>query len=513
MKLTLRSLTLALLAVSACWAQPQAPTNLYARSATKSAVQLAWTAGADASAISYVIERRPLASDPGAYAAIGRATTPSYTDSAIDPMQTYYYRVRGTDSGGKSSDGSNEVTIGPPPVGSSLISPVRPTLNFYDPTQFGVRPLMVLDSNGDPAVCYSVLSPNNVDGGDKSFDSFLEFVAWDRTQYAWKAPVIIGVNGDSTPTGGGSNSYSMARDASTNTWVVASVMEIPAGADYEIRLFVSTDNGATWLPATAFTDSANSLNNVSVALSGGVLHMSFYWDYNGIAYLTGKLSDPPSKWAASVAPLPGAAYDYRQENHLALDSQGKPGLAFFTYDGAYSSIVSYWRPGDGASTAVMDSNQIQNDFVEVKLAYFGTQARIAAQIVRDDQGPSGYDRFFWVAGDDGSANFAAPAGIPSDGNSDLAYGSLTLGSNGQAALVMSRTGGNNDGVRCGDPKIALSLDLVNWTVCSPYGANPQPYRDAYWPQAAYAVNDKLYIAMTNYDDSSPLYGVILWREP
>ena len=491
-------------------AQPAAPTNLIAKSATKSAVQLAWTGGAGAA--SYAIERRTLASS--AYSAIGRSTTASYSDSAIDLMETYFYRVRGADSSGQTSDPSNQIEIGPPPVGSSLISPVRLSLNFYDPTQFGVRPLMVLDSNGDPAVCYSVLSPNNMNGGDTSFDSFLEFVAWDRTQYAWKAPVKIGVNGDSTPSGGGANSYSMARDPSTNTWVVASLLEIPEGASYEIRLFVSNDNGVTWKPITAFKDDADLLSNVSVAVSGGVVHMSFYRDYNGTTYLTGRLADPPSKWTVTLAPLPSTAYDYRKENHLALDSAGKPGIAYYTYDGAYNSILSYWRPGDGTAAAVMDSNQIQNDFEEVKLGYYGTQARIAAQLIRDDQGASGYDHFFWVIGDDGSGNFAGPVGVPSDGNSDLAYGSLALGSVGQAALVMALTGGNDGGVQCGVPKVARSSDLVNWTICSPYGPSPHPpYRDAFWPQAAFAANDKLYIAMTNYDDSSSLYGIVLWREP
>ena len=511
MKLISRHTTLFLLSACAIWAQPQAPGKLQAVTATKSAVQLSWQS-ADSSIVNFQVDRRPLAVSGIDYVAISTGKATTYTDTAIDAMTTYVYRVRGIDGTGVSSGGSNEIIVGPPPVGSSVISTVRADLNLYDPSsQFGVRPLMTLDSNGDPAICYSILSPNNLDVGTPD-DSFLEFISWDRTQYSWKAPVKVAVTGDNGGTGGGANSYSFARDAATNTWAIASTFSRADYANSDVRLFTSSDNGATWKTITAFTSSVYQLVNPSVAVASGNVHVSFYYDSNGIAYLTGKLSDDPSKWKLMIAPLPAGATDYRQENHLALDSKGKPGLVFCASGDSYNTVIAYWRPGDGTSTYVMDSNQFQNDYAEVKLGYFGTFARIAMQLLRDDQGPSGYDRFFWIAADQGASDFAAPVGLPSDGNSDLGYGSLALGSSGQASLVTAVTGGNDGGVKCGTPKITTSTDLVNWFTCSPYKANPQPYRDTYWPQAAYAVNDKLYIAMTNYDYSSPLYGVILWRE-
>ena len=491
------------------WAQPQAPSALNASSATKAVVALAWTS-TDSSAAAFRVERRLLGDT--IWSTVGSPNTKTYSDTSIDAMTTYVYRIRATDAAFNFSNPSNEITIGPPPVGVSMISPYRADLNLYDESQFGVRPLMTLDSNGDPAVVYSVISPNNPDGADTSADNFLEFVGWERRSYAWKKPVRIGLLGNGTPSGGGSNNYSFARDSSNNTWGVATLFNGPDSSFTELRTYSSTDNGATWKPTQAYVDNTYGLSNPSLALGGGNVYLSFFQSYNGIRYLTGKLSDVPDKWTLALAPLPSGADDYRAENHLSLDSAGKPGIAFWTIQGSYNSILAFWRPTDAASTVVIDSNQVQNDFVETKLAFFGTQARVMAQVVRDDQGPSGYDRYFWVAAQTGSG-FAAPAGLPSDGNTALGYGSLALGSNGQAAVVSAAVGGNSGGVQCGNPKITRSANLVNWTTCSPFPMANEPYTHSDWPQAAFAANDGLYIAMYNGDDQKvSLWGVILWRE-
>lgn len=499
---------LVLLGFSALLAQPQTPTALQATSATKAAVALTW-AGADSTTTAYRVERR-LFGDT-VYATVGSPPTRTFTDSSIEAMATYVYRVRAADAAANFSNPSNEITVGPPPVGVSLVSPYR-GLNYADSTQFGIRPLMVLDSNGDPAVVYSISSPDNADGSDKSADSFLEFVGWDRTKYVWKMPARIGLLGNGTPTGGGANNYSFARDAATNTWGVTTLYNAADASFTELRVYTSSDNGFTWKSTQAYIDNSAGLGNPSIALGGGNIYLSFFQDYNGIRYLTGKLTDAPGKWTLSLAPLPSGADDYRSENHLALDAAGKPGIAFWSIQGSYNSILAFWRPDTTASIPVLDSNQVQNDFVEVKLAFSGTQARVMAQVLRDDQGPSGYDRFFWVAAQNGDS-FVSPVGLPSDGNSSLGYGSFAIGSSGQGALVSSAVGGNQGGVQCGNPKITRSSDLVNWTTCSPFPLANEPYNKSDWPQVKFAVNDGLYIAMSNGDDQSPnLWGIILWRE-
>jgi hypothetical protein len=383
-------------------------------------------------------------------------------------------------------------------------------LNFFDQSQFGIRPLMVLDANGDPAVVYSISSPNNINGDDTSKSSFLEFVGWDRANYKWKMPVMVGLLGNFTPSGGGANNYSFSRDASTNTWGVTTIVDPGDGGDTELRLYSSTDHGATWTATAAY--SAYGIVNPSVALGGGRVNLSFYQPNTGIRYLTGSFSDGPDQWKVTTVPLPAGVDDYRQENHLGLDGSGQPGLAFWTIQGSYNSVLAFWRPGRENSTAMLDSNQLQNDYVEVKLAFKGTQAIAAAQVIRDDQGPSGYERYFWIATQSGDA-FLAPVGLPSDGNSSLGYGSFAIGSAGQGALVSATVGGNSGGVQCGNPKLTLSADLVNWTTCSPYPSGNEPYTRFDWPQIAFAPNDGLYVAMYNGDaQSANLWGVILWRE-
>ena len=500
---------LGLIGLTTLCAQPQAPSALQAATATKTAVGLIWV-NADSSTTAYRVERRFLGDST--YATIGSPTARTFTDSNIDAMATYVYRVRAADAAANFSGPSNEITVGPPPVGVSLVSAFRPELNFVDNSQFAIRPLMTLDSNGDPAVVYSILSPNNADGTETLPDSFLEFVGWDRKVYAWKAPARIGFLGNDTPTGGGANNYSFARDAATNTWGVATLVIAADGSSTELRVYTSADNGQTWKANSAFVDSVYGIRAPSLALGGGNVYLSFFQDANGMRFLTGKLADAPDKWALSLAPLPAGADDYRQENHLVLDSAGKPGLAYWTLQGSYNSILAFWRPGADAAVPVIDSANIQNDFVEVKLTYYGTQARVMAQVVRDDQGPSGYERFFWVVAQNGDG-FAAPVGLPSDGNSSLAYGAMTIGSSGQAAQVSARGGGNDGGVVCGNPKLTRSSDLVNWKTCSPFPAANEPYAKADWPQIAFASNDGLYIAMNNGDDQNPaLWGIILWRE-
>lgn len=509
MNIAFHAALISVLGLTAISAQPLAPSSLQAISATKTAVALSWS-NSDSSATGYRLERRLLADTT--YLTVGTVTARTFSDSAIDAMATYVYRVRATDAATNISGPSNEIIVGPPAVGVSLVSPFRASLNVSDGSQFGIRPLMTLDSNGDPAIVYSVASPNNVNGEDTSADSFLEFVGWDRTKYAWKAPSRVGFLGNGTPTGGGSNNYSFSRDAVTNTWGVATLFNAADSAFTELRVYSSTDNGVNWKTTAAFVDYSYGLSNPSIALGGGNIHLSFYQSYNGIRYLTGKLSDAPDKWTLTLAPLPAGADDYRTENHLTLDANGKPGLAFWTIQGSYNSILAFWRPGAAAATVILDSNQVQNDSVEVKLAFYGTQARVAAQVVRDDRGPSGYDRFFWVAAQNGDG-FALPVGLPSDGNSDLGYGSFAIGSSGQGALVSSAVGGNSGGVQCGSPKLTRSTNLVNWTTCSPFPMANEPYLRSDWPQIAFASNDGLYVAMYNGDDqSASLWGVILWRE-
>jgi hypothetical protein len=136
--------------------QPGAPVNLAAASATSAAVKLQWSASDGATG--YVVERRPL---DGSYATLGTTLTAALTNSQIDPLGTYVYRVRATSVSGASAP-SNEITVGPPPTGVSVVSPSPATLNYED--DYGIQLCMVLDGNRDPAFLFLYLDDTTDDG-------------------------------------------------------------------------------------------------------------------------------------------------------------------------------------------------------------------------------------------------------------------------------------------------------------------------------------------------------------
>ena len=109
----------------------------------------------------------------------------AYSDKTIDPYATYLYRVLATrqPDNSSTSNPSSEVIVGPPPPGMSLVTPYRPELNLYEPTDFGRRTAIALDSNGDPAIVYYIFTPE-----EYHLHSFLEFVSWDRASYRWNPP-------------------------------------------------------------------------------------------------------------------------------------------------------------------------------------------------------------------------------------------------------------------------------------------------------------------------------------
>jgi hypothetical protein len=98
--------------------------------------------------------------------------------------------VRGTTQG-NSSDPSNEITVGPPPYGYN--TPVKTPSNMDYVEHFGVGVRMILDVNGDPALAYVWVEPNN----DRDYtQNTLYFVRWDRAHYQWTNPVKVALIGD-----------------------------------------------------------------------------------------------------------------------------------------------------------------------------------------------------------------------------------------------------------------------------------------------------------------------------
>ena len=130
-------------------AVPTAPTGLIAVSATRPVVSLAWTA-ADPAVARYALERKPLGASwtpPPEPKPSPIVTTmidgTEAKDTAIDAFATYVYHVHAIGADNAQSAPSNEITVGPPPLGFSQVQIAPSTLR--DPGQFARGSSVALD--------------------------------------------------------------------------------------------------------------------------------------------------------------------------------------------------------------------------------------------------------------------------------------------------------------------------------------------------------------------------------
>ncbi len=431
--------------------------------ATSKQVQLTWPGGQP----SYVVERKPLG---GVFAPLPLNTNPaanSYTDSTISPYETYSYRLRVP-----NSDPSPEVTVGPPPVGLSLASPV-----------LGTRLRIALDSNGDPAIAYLVYAPE-----DDPEKSYFEFVSWNRIAYRWNEPRKI-------PSGDVLGYSTLARDPATNTWGITY-----AKSASNPRIALSRDNGLTWSDSRILDCGDPGCAQVALAMGAGKIHIATLRHAEGIRYITGNVADPPSAWQSQPVPQPMGGSEAMAYLDIAVDSANQPAIAFWSNTDTYNLLLGYWRPG--ASTIIaMDTSGYQNDAPEVELKFAGLRPTILALARRTEEFFSRYDQIFWVTRDQGGT-FATPVSLPSDGNQYLGYPSLATSSGTQLSVAATPVGGNDDGVRCGGVKLLeQASESSPWTICSPIAQEAHPD----YPRIIYAPHDGRYIVFVTE-------GIRVWRE-
>jgi hypothetical protein len=495
------ALLFALAASSAFGQGLQSPTNLVATSATNSSVQLSWTA-AQPQAPGFLVERKTL---NGAYAPApnipdGGLAAVAYVDSTIDPFTTYIYRVSATSLNGTSTP-SNEVTVGPPPVGYNIASPVPVTGAGY----WGQQVQMVLDANGDPALGFVYIV------GDDNMDfsaSAVYFVSWNRAQYSWNPAVQVAlVNDIRVPSP--QATISLSRDPTNNTFGFA----YANGDDLQrVDLSLSTDGGVTWKPQTVFSNTGFQLQHVALALNGGQGYLAYDQAMKGLTYITGSQASAPAQWTPTPVPAPpGVSGDPRPAFSLAVDNTGAPGLAYWYLPRTgSSSVLAFWRPAGLNSVVVTDTAGIGNDQVACDLTFFGALPRIAMFAQRDKA-----SSFVWTSlSSDGGVTWAPPVNVPMDGRAVTGnYISIASGSMGQGALV-SELISNNVGGQCGLPKLSVSPDFSSWTTCSPTGSQP-PQTTPSFIKVAFAANDLLYVGFdnTNFNTTTLKNGVVVWRQP
>ena len=477
-----------ILSVSA-WGQ----SNLAVKAATNKRVDLSWSGTAS----SYTIQRAPLG---GAFASIGTAASPTYSDTTVDAYTTYQYQI-------VAGATSNSVTVGPPPSGLTAPAPA-PLVGSTPSNTYGNDLTLALDGNGDPAFAFVWEDPNG--DGDLT-DTALMFRSWNRAQYAWNPVVKVGVVTDSV-----SSSYltdSLAFDSSTGMFAIA----CEHNSDQSLDLFVSSD-GVTWTKKTNFSYS-DPVAAPSLALSAGNIFLSFGRAYEGIVYVTGSLASDPSTWTTTLAPIPTGTLMAQQATSisLALDSAGNPGIAYFAGDPKNdpNQILMFWKPASGNPPVKVTDSENQQSGTAAKLVYYGTNPRILFYLSRLDTADPN-DGNHYVQSNDGGGHLATPAPIPPDGTSTTDYPfDMTVGSQGQVAVAFGQNGGSGDSV-CPNPKLSLSSDGVHFTTCaiasedvlSDYG----PYPSAI--QIAYGGNDKLYyLWWADEGNSADDSGIVMYREP
>jgi uncharacterized protein (TIGR03437 family) len=492
------TIVLAGISILATTAFAQAPSGLTVKAATNKKVDLSWSGAAS----SYTVQRAILG---GGFSNVATVTTgATYSDTSIDAYTTYQYQIVANLASGASGP-SNQVTVGPPPAGFTTPAPAPGPPGGEAAQQYGYNLSVVLDGNGDPAFAFIFYDPN-LDGDNA--DTRLEFFSWNRAAYKWNNIVHAATNlGDVGTTF--HQALSLAYDASSNTFGIAT--EVNQGS--AIALYLSTDGGTTWTRKNNFTVSDTSLTSPSMVFAGGNIHLAYIVDFEGVKYVTGKLTADPSTWTTKTEPKSSSVGIARISTtiSLALDSSGTPAIAWMADDQnvAYNVVVLFWKPNSGgAAVKVMDSQGHQTDFVAVKLVFAGLNPRVLAEIQRDD-GDFGVTLHSGKS-DNGGATWSTPVLIPPDGDRSTDYPfDLAVDSQGRGAAAIGSNGGSG-GTVCGNPKFARTNDFNSWKTCDVANNLAATQNYAIYPgaeQVVFGGNDRVYFLW--WDNG----GIIMYREP
>ena len=489
-----------------------APTGLTAIAATKNAVSLSWTASSGAGT-RFVLERKPLGASwappsppkPSPIVTMNADGT-SARDDRIEARTTYVYRVRALSAAGAPSAPSNEITIGPPPVGFTQILAAPPG---DSQPGFAAAFSVTLDANDDPAVAYVVEDPDA--NGDPA-DSTLSFLSWNRASHRWNAPVTIarvGAIDKGTPRSG----LSLARDAVANRFGVAFNLSV----DRELRVAFSED-GATWRQVAVVSGEDGAAAAASLALHDGRIYLAYQGEGDegrrALHFESGAQTDPPSKWSSSRAPLLDGTWDVRRHGiSVALDAAGRPGVAYWLNPSeGYNVTAAFWRPDEKSAIKVADSAGFQSDITDLRLAFGGTTPSVLFYVRRNDRFFDNVDQVWFTNATADGRTWSAPVPLPNDGGNSIGPPlALALDAHGRPIVTAQVDGGNGTGTRCGQPKL-LRPDAGNrWSICAPE-TKGSPTRDAWLPSIHVVDDAVLSVFRANGEGGTIKPGLVLWRE-
>jgi hypothetical protein len=460
-------------------------------------------------------------------AGVGLATSQAGCSSSSSPASP------DKDSGAEAMDSAPPVPDSAPPVLDAATCDQHLPAGFTNvvssatDTDLGSEASMVLDENDDPMFAYLVF------GAD---DTTLQFVRWDRCAGAFTAPVTVDtVNVDSSSS---ARDISLGYDPSTKEVAVAykKIVADPGYNDAATIWLASEKSGdtsfATQMVSEGEAGDVRSAGTPSLAMSGGKLYIAYAQDN----YLCGaggscvglwflESATPDADASADDAGSPGPHFFTRSTVQygnnpaqprfdgisVAVDSTGTPAVAFYQEpESGYDTALLFWRKGMVDAVMATDSNDVQNDDVDLTLRFEGTKPRVAGHLSADD--PSNYD-LTYVTSDDGSTWFA-PVRLPRDGTAGTAFTSaLAFDGMGNVAVAADTNSGSGDNV-CGNPYLARSSNGTSWTAC---GADTTKTRN--WKvgglNAAYGssrLKGKLALGFHNGSIEQELAGVVYWQD-
>jgi uncharacterized protein (TIGR03437 family) len=489
---------------SVIWAQ--APTGLTVQSATSSQVYLTWSGTAS----QYTVQRAPVGA---AFTNIATVSATSYTDTQIDAYLQFTYQI--IPAGTSGTQVSNQVTVGPPPAGLSLAA-ASPLNGGQLNLTYGDNVSLVFDGNGDPAFAFLFADPNS-DGNPA--EGQLWFRSWNRVQAQWNPLVLVATPGD--VSSGDESTIALAFDTSTNTFALAT--EDIGG---NIRLYVSTNGGVAWSLTTTFTgaNGLGGLDGPALALGAGNIYLAFQAGGDtGLQYVTGKLSANPASWTTVSAPSinnVGPSFG-GVAPAVAIDNLGNPAVAFWAPDQTpgvgYNALLFFWRPASTtAPVEVVNTGNNQSiDPLAVRMVFYQGNPRIGFSANLSAAAGAAGQNVNFVRSDDGGKTWQPAVAIPTDGNSSDDYPlDVAVDSNDNGALAFDENTAAGDGSeQCGVPKLALSTDLVHWTICqvAPDLGNFNGGAGAI--QLAFGGNSKRYVVWQSNGDDATTAGVVMYRDP
>ncbi|GAC1383584.1 MAG: hypothetical protein NVSMB42_00380 [Herpetosiphon sp.] len=358
---------------------------------------------------------------------------------------------------------------------------------------------MTTDGACLPVIAFVWIDPN---GTLNRTESLLQVVRWDGAQRKWSTPVTVDTVGDintSFPTRQVSLAYDRASGLLGLAYTVGST---------EIRVATSSNGGQSWTHRTVNTPDLNSVGQPVWALTNGTAYLAYRHDYDGptnVLLLTGTLT---SGFGAPVQ-VPGFADTARVSGSplgLQLDSEGRPALAYMlTGQTGINQTLAFWRPGVAQPVTVTDSNNFQEDFPTLSLAFDGTRPRLAYILNRDNDFNQTQ---LWVSASNDGNSWSQPLRIPADGGDSLDdYTALAI--NNGDSYIATYTNGSNGIRSCGQPKLSHATNFVNWTTCSPDNSVDADHNGPY-ENLLFTPDGKLELA------NKPVglaQGVQFWRAP